>query len=111
MDGLNGTADQDKVVMVLAATNYPWHIDEAFRRRFEKRIHIGLPSVTARKGLLDINLKNMQVLYVQDVHTHTHTHTRNFIDLTTQLVVHLDVVLPEKRLTKKMLYRCLTIQI
>lgn len=63
MDGLNGTGgDQDKVVMVLAATNYPWHIDEAFRRRFEKRIHIGLPTTEARKGLLDINLQKMQVL-------------------------------------------------
>lgn len=33
----------DKVIMVLAATNHPWDIDEAFRRRFEKRVYIGLP--------------------------------------------------------------------
>eukprot|EP00095_Tigriopus_kingsejongensis_P011569 snap_masked-scaffold1091_size63258-processed-gene-0.4 protein:Tk11569 transcript:snap_masked-scaffold1091_size63258-processed-gene-0.4-mRNA-1 annotation:"aaa atpase" len=61
MDGLSSNGDETKVVMVLAATNYPWLIDEAFRRRFEKRIHIGMPSRQARKGLLEINLSRMKV--------------------------------------------------
>jgi katanin p60 ATPase-containing subunit A1 len=41
MDGVN---TEDKVVMVLAATNFPWEIDEALRRRLEKRIYIPLPT-------------------------------------------------------------------
>ena len=41
MDGVN---TEDKVVMVLAATNFPWEIDEALRRRLEKRIYIPLPN-------------------------------------------------------------------
>lgn len=44
MDGLNESLNDDKIIMVLAATNHPWDIDEAFRRRFEKRIFIGLPN-------------------------------------------------------------------
>lgn len=46
MDGLNESINDDKIIMVLAATNHPWDIDEAFRRRFEKRIFIGLPNGT-----------------------------------------------------------------
>lgn len=44
MDGLNVSMNDNKIIMVLAATNHPWDIDEAFRRRFEKRIYIGLPN-------------------------------------------------------------------
>jgi katanin p60 ATPase-containing subunit A1 len=44
--------------MVLAATNRPWDLDEALRRRLEKRIYIALPTNDGRKQLFDINLKN-----------------------------------------------------
>lgn len=51
----------DKIIMVLAATNHPWDIDEAFRRRFEKRISIGLPDEETRSALLKLCLKGVNV--------------------------------------------------
>ena len=43
-----------KMVMVLAATNFPWDIDEALRRRLEKRIYIPLPTLEGREALLKV---------------------------------------------------------
>ncbi|CAG5041337.1 unnamed protein product [Parnassius apollo] len=61
MDGLAAVFNQDKVVMVLAATNHPWDIDEAFRRRFEKRIYVGLPDEPTRMKLLKLCLREVSL--------------------------------------------------
>lgn len=64
MDGVGGASeneDPSKMVMVLAATNFPWDIDEALRRRLEKRIYIPLPSAKGREELLKINLKELEL--------------------------------------------------
>ena len=47
--------------MVLAATNRPQDIDEAIRRRLEKRVYIPLPTDVGRKELFMINLKGLAV--------------------------------------------------
>lgn len=45
-------------VLVLGATNLPWGLDGAMRRRFEKRIYIPLPEESARFYLLKNSMKN-----------------------------------------------------
>ncbi|WJX15599.1 Katanin p60 ATPase-containing subunit A1 [Trifolium repens] len=50
-----------KLVMVLDVTNFPCDIDEALRRRLEKRIYIPLPNFESRKGLIRISLKTVEV--------------------------------------------------
>ena len=47
--------------MVLAATNFPWDIDEALRRRLEKRIYIPLPNREGREALLRISLREVKM--------------------------------------------------
>lgn len=66
MDGVGTVAEdedgqaQPKQVMVLAATNRPWDLDEALRRRLEKRIYIALPEPEGRKQLFEVNMKEVK---------------------------------------------------
>ena len=58
MDGMPEESEENKnkskLVMVLAASNHPWDIDEALRRRLEKRIYIPLPNEEGRESLVNI---------------------------------------------------------
>ncbi|KAG6545358.1 hypothetical protein Mapa_013207 [Marchantia paleacea] len=71
VDGVNNiTTGEDgdkKIVMVLAATNFPWDLDEALRRRLEKRIYIPLPNEESRRDLIKINLKDVDIAKDVDV--------------------------------------------
>lgn len=62
-DDNSGEDDQTKrrVVIVLAATNMPWDLDEALRRRLEKRIYIPLPDADGRRELFRINMKAVEI--------------------------------------------------
>ncbi|KAH0776390.1 hypothetical protein KY290_007801 [Solanum tuberosum] len=62
IDGLNNSnSTSDKMVTLLAATNFPGSIDEALRRRLEKRIYIPLPDFENRKELIRISLKSIEL--------------------------------------------------
>ena len=60
MDGLSSrsNADPSKRVIVLATTNRPWDLDEALRRRLEKRIYVPLPDSKARMRLFSLFLSD-----------------------------------------------------
>ena len=53
--------DKRKIVTVMAATNRPWDLDDALRRRFEKRVYIPLPNEKGRLQLFYLNLKKIEV--------------------------------------------------
>ncbi|KAA6361606.1 MAG: putative katanin 60-PA, partial [Streblomastix strix] len=63
MDGAQteGEAEERKPVVVIAATNFPWDLDEALKRRLEKRIYIPLPDAEARRDLLKINFQGVKL--------------------------------------------------
>merc|ERR1712137_323131 len=55
MDGV--AVGEKHRVLVLGATNLPWALDPAIRRRFEKKVFIGLPDLAARQRMFEIHTK------------------------------------------------------
>ena len=53
---MQGVGNDDEGILVLGATNIPWGLDPAVRRRFQKKIYIGLPEVDARRVMFQLNL-------------------------------------------------------
>ena len=58
LEGIDG-ALENSGIFVLAATNFPWQLDEALLRRFQKRIYIPLPDVEGRKQILKMNISDL----------------------------------------------------
>lgn len=52
---------EDAHVMVLAATNRPWELDEAILRRLPRAFEVGMPDVKQRASILRVILKDVNV--------------------------------------------------
>eukprot|EP00911_Craspedida_sp_UC1_P002934 UC1_evm1s2142 len=53
---MQGVGNNNDGILVLGATNIPWQLDSAIRRRFEKRIYIPLPELSARVVMFRLHL-------------------------------------------------------
>ena len=60
MDGTNGN---NEGLLILGATNAPWHIDSAFRRpgRFDRVLFVPPPDDNARKSVIEVMAKGKPV--------------------------------------------------
>lgn len=63
---MQGVGHDTEGILVLGATNIPWVLDSAIRRRFEKRIYIPLPEEHARLVMFKIHLGNTATQLTED---------------------------------------------
>jgi vacuolar protein-sorting-associated protein 4 len=52
LQAIEGFGTGDELLVTVGATNTPWDIDAAMRRRFERRVYITLPTKEAREKML-----------------------------------------------------------
>eukprot|EP00917_Polyrhabdina_sp_WS-2016_P027963 GHVP01059685.1.p3 GENE.GHVP01059685.1~~GHVP01059685.1.p3 ORF type:complete len:286 (-),score=73.95 GHVP01059685.1:3675-4436(-) len=55
---MDGVGNDQTGVLVFGATNLPWKLDPAFRRRFEKKIYIGLQLELERVEMIKVHIGN-----------------------------------------------------
>ncbi|MFQ5647873.1 MAG: ATP-binding protein [Candidatus Aenigmatarchaeota archaeon] len=66
MEGFS--SQKDDKVMIMAATNKPWDIDDAMLSRFERKIEVPLPDDKARRGIFRIHLRDAKTsISVEDL--------------------------------------------
>jgi SpoVK/Ycf46/Vps4 family AAA+-type ATPase len=60
---LDGIDNNNEGILVLGATNAPWHLDPAFRRpgRFDRIVFVPPPDDDARESILKLKLKNKPI--------------------------------------------------
>jgi vacuolar protein-sorting-associated protein 4 len=55
---MQGMSNESRGVLILGATNVPYNLDPAIRRRFDKRVYISLPEDFARSTMFKIHIGN-----------------------------------------------------
>lgn len=67
--GVNMVNERNHLVVLIGATNIPWRIDKAFYRpgRFDRVVHVGLPSTPERQSILLIHMKRMRIQHRDDL--------------------------------------------
>ncbi|MHA2363868.1 MAG: AAA family ATPase [Candidatus Hodarchaeales archaeon] len=61
LQAVEGVGTGDELIVTIGATNLPWEIDPAMRRRFERRIMISLPDEEARSVMFKIHTKGVDL--------------------------------------------------
>ena len=84
---MQGVGNDNDGILVLGATNIPWVLDAAIRRRFEKRIYIPLPEAPARAEMFKLHMGDTKAEINDDQYRKLGLQTDGYSGADIQLVV------------------------
>ena len=61
LQAVEGFGTGDELLVTVGATNTPWDIDAAMRRRFERRVYVTLPTTEARAKMFQIHTRGVNL--------------------------------------------------
>ena len=94
---MQGVGNNTDGILVLGATNTPWALDAAIRRRFEKRIYIGLPEPAARMAMFKLHLGDTKSELTEGDFRVLGQEAENFSGADIQIVVRDALMQPIRR--------------
>jgi vacuolar protein-sorting-associated protein 4 len=59
LQAVEGFGTGEELLVTVGATNTPWDIDAAMRRRFERRVYVTLPTTEAREKMFEIHTRGV----------------------------------------------------
>lgn len=95
---MQGVGNDMEGILVLGATNIPWVLDAAIRRRFEKRIFIPLPEEHARLTMFKIHLGNTNHILTDDDLRELSSNTDGYSGADISIVVREALMEPIRKI-------------
>ena len=94
---MQGVGNDMDGILVLGATNIPWVLDAAIRRRFEKRIYIPLPEPHARTDMFKLHMGDTKSTITQEDYKELGDNTEGYSGADIQLVVRDALMQPVRK--------------
>merc|ERR1712180_355032 len=94
---MQGVGNDNDGILVLGATNIPWVLDAAIRRRFEKRIYIPLPEQNARTAMFKLHMGTTPCTLTEQDYRELGAKTEGYSGADISLVVRDSLMQPVRR--------------
>jgi len=94
---MQGVGNDNDGILVLGATNIPWVLDSAIRRRFEKRIYIPLPEAHARTYMFKLHMGNTPSDVTEDDYKDLGQRTEGYSGSDISIVVRDALMQPVRK--------------